>query len=165
MKVCKSCGVEKPIDSFYKNKLMPSGYLNQCIECVKEREKRRRAVKADHLRAYEKARANDPKRVQARKEYAQTEQGKIARQRASKAYQERYPMKYAAKVITRNAIRDGKLIRAESCSECGSKEKVEGHHDDYSKPLEVRWLCEKCHKAWHKYNEPVYLGKLTESFR
>lgn len=158
MKVCKSCGVEKPIDSFYKNKLMPSGYLNQCIECVKAREKKRRAVKADYLKAYDKARANDPKRVQARKEYAQTEQGKEARLRARKTYLERFPLKRAAHMIFGNAVKRGKIVRADSCSECGSKEKIEGHHDDYTKPLEVRWLCEKCHKAWHKYNEPIYLS-------
>lgn len=156
MKVCKSCGIEKPLDSFYKHKKMPSGYLNQCIDCVKAREKRRRTVKADHLKAYDKARANDPKRVQARKEYAKSEQGKAAHKRACKAYQERYPIKKAAHILLGNAVKNGKILRAEFCSECGSTEKIEGHHDDYTKPLDVRWLCEKCHKEWHKHNEPIY---------
>jgi transposase-like protein len=65
-------------------------------------------------------------------------------------------MKYAAHVIVRNAIRNGKFTQANNCSVCDSTEKIEGHHDDYTKPLEVRWLCEKCHKEWHRHNKPIY---------
>lgn len=37
------------------------------------------------------------------------------------------------------------------CEICG--EKAEAHHDDYNKPLEVRWLCFKHHREWHKTHE------------
>ena len=45
------------------------------------------------------------------------------------------------------AIRSGKLTR-QPCEECGA-EKAEGHHDDYAKPLEVRWLCRSHHRQHH----------------
>lgn len=45
------------------------------------------------------------------------------------------------------AIMSGKLTR-QPCEECGA-EKAEGHHDDYAKPLEVRWLCRSHHRQWH----------------
>jgi hypothetical protein len=46
------------------------------------------------------------------------------------------------------AIKTGKLIR-QPCEQCG-KPKSEAHHDDYSKPLDVRWLCRPCHGAVHR---------------
>lgn len=46
------------------------------------------------------------------------------------------------------AIKDGTLIR-KPCEVCGD-EKVDGHHDDYSKPLDVRWLCRKHHILEHR---------------
>lgn len=44
-------------------------------------------------------------------------------------------------------IRRGKLI-PEPCEVCQA-DKVEAHHDDYDKPLSVRWLCRPCHLAHH----------------
>lgn len=52
------------------------------------------------------------------------------------------------------AIRCGKLTR-KPCENCGEV-KSEAHHDNYNKPLEVRWLCRKCHADWHKNNKPIY---------
>lgn len=53
-------------------------------------------------------------------------------------------------------LRDKKLERR-PCEECGAK--AEAHHDDYDKPLDVRWLCFKHHRAHHKvtYENPDLL--------
>jgi len=45
------------------------------------------------------------------------------------------------------ALRDGSLVR-QPCEVCGTKE-VHGHHSDYSKPLDVIWLCSKHHGEEH----------------
>lgn len=54
-----------------------------------------------------------------------------------------------------NAIHNGRMTK-QPCEVCGA-EPAEAHHDDYNKPLEVRWLCDKHHKEWHKYNKPKYI--------
>ncbi len=48
------------------------------------------------------------------------------------------------------AIRMGKIIAGTKCEKCGSVKKIEGHHADYSKPLDLQWLCKKCHVWIHK---------------
>src|SRR5882724_9249490 len=50
-----------------------------------------------------------------------------------------------AHMAVRYAIRCGRLIRPEACARCGKKCQPEASHDDYSKPLEVEWLCRRCH--------------------
>jgi ribosomal protein S27AE len=48
------------------------------------------------------------------------------------------------------ATKRGELTRPDTCEQCGRTGVViHGHHDDYSKPLEVRWLCPQCHRAHH----------------
>ena len=55
-----------------------------------------------------------------------------------------------ARSIWNHYVRDKHIIR-QPCEICG--EKAEAHHDDYNKPLEVRWLCFKHHREWHKIHE------------
>ena len=53
------------------------------------------------------------------------------------------------------AIKLGLIVKPENCSECGVKTKLEGHHEDYKKPLDVVWLCKLCHQQRHrKYEIP-----------
>jgi hypothetical protein len=58
-----------------------------------------------------------------------------------------YEARRRAIATVNNAIRAGKLVR-EACENCGDYP-THGHHDDYSRPLDVRWLCPPCHAAQH----------------
>lgn len=69
---------------------------------------------------------------------------------AVKRNREKYPEKYKARNLLNSAVRDGRVIKPGACESCGAKEHIHGHHDDYSKPLDVKWLCAACHKARHK---------------
>lgn len=61
------------------------------------------------------------------------------------------------------ALRVGALVRPDRCESCGARpelmadgrSRIQAHHCDYNKPLEVMWLCQKCHHAWHKGNSPL----------
>ena len=57
--------------------------------------------------------------------------------------------KKAARDISYRAIKSGKLIKPDICPKCGSSIDIEHHHEDYSKPLDVVWLCIKCHAVLH----------------
>lgn len=62
-------------------------------------------------------------------------------------------VKIRAREAVQNALRYGKMAR-QPCEVCGA-EKTHGHHDDYLKPLEVRWLCHSCHAAEHRDHQVV----------
>lgn len=116
-------------------------------------------------RRYDKARANNPKRVKAREEYAKTDAGIESTKRAkakwaannkekvyeiTKNYREKNPNKYRAHGKVAYAIKIGDLT-CKPCEICGVSP-ASAHHDDYSKALDVRWLCAAHHNQWHAKN-------------
>lgn len=61
-----------------------------------------------------------------------------------------------ARSLVSSALRRG-ILKKQPCEVCG-KRVVDAHHDDYTKPLEVRWLCRTCHLQWHQHNEAKGFG-------
>lgn len=57
--------------------------------------------------------------------------------------------KNAHKAVYRG-LQKGILVRSNKCVLCFSEEKTEAHHPNYDKPLEVVWLCRKCHGRLHR---------------
>jgi len=49
----------------------------------------------------------------------------------------------------RSAVRRGQLVR-QPCERCQTSIFVDAHHDDYGKPLDVRWLCRIHHRERHR---------------
>ena len=69
-------------------------------------------------------------------------------------YKENNPQKLQARNFIGNGLRDGKINRPDTCSECGKECIPDAHHPDYSFQEIVVWLCRKCHMAEHrKQNE------------
>ena len=140
MKTCFKCGIEKPISDFYKHKQMADGHLNKCKVCAKSDVTCNRKTNIDYFREYDRGRGN-----RQDKEYVRN-------------YRERYPKKYKAHCLVNNYLRDGRIGKSD-CEVCRGTESV-AHHDDYSKPLEVRWLCHAHHSQWHSENGEGLNGSL-----
>lgn len=146
-KACLGCGQHKPLSEFYTHARMADGHLNKCKDCVKKRIYQHRADNIEEVRAYDRKRGDQPDRLAAHRAYAQTERGKERLAAGNKAWIDRNQEKRQCHITFGNALRDGK-IQPQPCEECGAE--AEAHHEDYSKPLEVQWLCMEHHKALHK---------------
>ena len=108
---------------FSRHKMCQDGIRPYCRACA---------------RAYQKA-------------HGQSEAGKVCNKRAMDNYIQRHPERIKAREAVSNAIRYGKMIKPTDCSHCEQpNDKIEAHHPDYSKPLEVVWLCRSCHHNEHK---------------
>lgn len=65
-----------------------------------------------------------------------------------------------ARAAVNNAVRDGRLARAGTCARCARPGRLEAHHPDYDKPLDVVWLCPPHHR--HAHLKPESLVRLYE---
>lgn len=133
LKQCFKCKFIKPLSEFYKHPQMADGHLNKCKECAKLDSTNHRNDNIEKVRDYDRKRGS-----RHDKDYCQK-------------YRARYPNKYKAHTLTGNAIRDMRLFK-EPCEVCGAEKDVHAHHDDYLKPLNVRWLCSPHHSQWHRDN-------------
>lgn len=126
-KICFKCKQEKPLGEFYKHPRMADGRLNKCKAC------NRRDVAENRLKRIEYYREYDRKR------------GARSGFNVSKD-----PTKMRARSKAIRAIRSGKIPRPERCAACAERTRLHAHHDDYTKPLEVIFLCPVCHKERHR---------------
>lgn len=135
-KQCMKCGIIKPLSEFYSHKYTADGHLNKCKMCTKSDVHKNYKMKAIYYREYDKERFQN--NFSRREAHAQR----------IKTYYLEHPLIRKAHYMVHNALRGGKLIK-QPCEICGSNEHIEAHHEDYSKPLDVIWLCSVHHKWVH----------------
>ena len=134
-KKCFKCQAVKPIEEFYKHPKMADGHLNKCKGCCKHDVKTHRDENLDRIRAYYRARAKTDSRIKHAVE-------------VTRAWRQQDKRRHAAHSAVARAIKSGALVR-QPCESCSNPKSV-AHHDDYEKPLDVRWLCQACHTQHHK---------------
>ena len=133
-KACFKCLETLPLTAFYKHAHMADGRLNKCIECTKKDVQLHRLKNIEKIRFYDRARAkNKERRLQA--------SAILKRWRQSDKR-----IGVAHNAVAR-ALKNGQLEK-KGCEVCGN-EKSHAHHDDYNKPLSIKWLCAAHHKARH----------------
>jgi hypothetical protein len=126
-KLCTDCGLVKPQSEFYES-------IAVCKPCWRARVRQRRLTDPK-VQEYDRERAKLPRRREMAKAI-------------SKRWRKKYPDGYRAHCVANNAIRDGKLQR-QPCQVCGTFENVHKHHRNYTRPLDVTFLCAKCHHRLH----------------
>ena len=138
MKTCTCCGQQKLTTEFQRRAASKDGLTSSCKKCLHARD----------LARYEKEKH---RRIERHREYMQTDAGKTAHAKATKAYREKHAIRRAAHVIFGNAFRRGKISKL-PCFICGSD--AEAHHPDYDRPLDVVWLCKQHHREVHAMTKP-----------
>ena len=117
-KRCFKCGEVKPLSEFYVHAQMKDGHINKCIECTKAERKQHEA-----------------------KEPAAIYQTRL------KTFSKR-PTKRNGYKLIEAALKAKVITRPHNCTICNkpdTESRIEAHHYDYTKPLEVTWLCPECH--------------------
>ena len=162
MKTCTKCGIEKPLDEFYKHKGRKDGHASRCKDCCKEYEhspqglaRRKKWYYSEKGQTTEKIyRQNqDPKISRAyTQKYRNTKHGKKRSEEYTEKYRTENSEKYRAGVAVMHAVQSGKLVKPSACEQCGKEHYyINGHHTSYEKKhwLDVIWLCPSCHKIIH----------------
>lgn len=149
---CKGCGLEKDPSLFYTSN------KSKCKECVKLAVSQNREENKEYYMQYDRNRPNQVERNQrnierVNKGYSEDPEFRQKIQDTKKAWADRNQDKRRAQYTCKNAVRDGKLVKSESCEHCGTSEKqIQGHHWSYLPEhwLDVIWLCTSCHGKEHK---------------
>ena len=137
MKECTRCKTTKRVSEFYWRPDWNDCY-SWCKSCSREYS---RKYRDDPVR---ESRQREVDREYQRKKRKENPEWKLA---DTLAYMKKYPEKTNARRKVAYAVKLGKLQK-EPCRDCG-KEYVHAHHPDYSKPLDVIWLCAVHHKLEH----------------
>lgn len=146
MKSCTKCKISKTGKDFSKDRTRPDGLQYTCKKCKSDHAISTRKLFPLKTRDYGKnyyAKWNklNPEKVSRY-------QKKFGKQRWVKE-----PEKMFARQQLQQAIRNKTLYRRNSCEICLNGP-THGHHEDYRKPLDVIWLCARCHSKLHlQYKE------------
>jgi len=124
-KRCSCCKEAKLLSDFYKNAAQRDGHYSYCKSCWRVKVSQ---WHEDNPEAYERILAKRSRKP-----------------RASTSWGRRNPEKKRAQWAVFYAVKTGRLIKPDECSRCGRTGRIEGHHFDYSRPLDVEWLCTRCH--------------------
>lgn len=127
----------------------PSALGYCCLACFREINRAYRKNNTERVRRFARERIRRWRETHTpikRVESATTKAK--AKERARKLYKE-HPQRVLARLAVQRAVKSGRLVR-QPCEKCGA-EKTQAHHDDYSKPLDVRWLCARDHVREHKW--------------
>jgi len=129
-KTCFKCSRCLPLDEFYAHPMMGDKHLGKCKVCTRKDVQEHRAANRERWRRWDNARYRS---------------GKVPPKAPDHIRK--------ARVALHNAVARGKVTKPNKCQDCGEEfpsRRIQGHHYDYTKPMEVDWLCSICHGKRHR---------------
>lgn len=156
MKTCVKCKLTLQLDKFYKKIGNRDGVQNWCKTCDNKRHKKWRRNNPERTREMSKEqRERNPEKMRAFvREYARKHPE--VRRKAVEKWSKFNKHKISAQRKLQYAVKVGKIKR----KVCFCGKKAQAHHEDYTKPLDVMWLCNLHHKARH-----MELDKLCKNIK
>ena len=146
-KRCTGCQAVKSADHFHRRKARGRVYLRaRCKPCENAYNRAHRPTAASGLYRTEEYRAHNRQKMSRYLRGA----GRLAAAERQREHVRAHPDRVKAWKAVERALRTGRLTRADRCS-CGRDSRVYGHHDDYTRPLDVLWVCGACHKVQHQW--------------
>lgn len=134
METCSTCKENKLSNDFYKR--ADGTLFKKCKDCTREKAKQYRDNNPDKLKE-ERERNKDNYNA--------------AKRKWDRGNKDRVKTANTASKSLHYALKTEKVTKGEKCEFCGVEDKpLDGAHYDYSKPLEVKWLCKSCHVRWDK---------------
>lgn len=139
MKICSKCGIEKDETDFWKRNNRKSGVNSECKECAKKRRTENYRTKNEEFRKKRKIYylANREKFIKIQTEY-------------SRRKLENKDPKILARRKVNDSLKRKKIEKHENCQICGIMNKLQAHHCDYNKKLDIIWVCLECHLMIHE---------------
>lgn len=137
MKICTKCGVEKEELYFYKCKAQKSGLKPSCKSC-----------EAEYYRKYKQE--NPGVVEETKRRWVRNNRSRALEVQRNRRKRDAHKVK--ARSCVNHAVRDGRLLKPDSCSNCGKACNPEAHHHSYDEShwLDVAWYCTPCHVAEHE---------------
>lgn len=166
-RICTICKIEKSYDCFYKSKKGKNGHAEQCKLCrlAKDREYYKNNPEICLAKHQRWAKRNPKSILKNQRAYYHRNKERILEKlresrkgngyQHTKAYRKRNREKIECHNFVRLAVKFGHLKRPDFCEKCKNNCKPHAHHNDYTKPLDVVWLCRKCHAEEHRTSLPA----------
>lgn len=137
-KKCSKCEKIQPITEFYPHEQCRDKHTNICKSCEQIRHREYYLKNKAKVALINKNwRINNPEKHR-KSSFESIKKWKKHNVEAAKAHQ----------LVNNHILRKKNLVPI-NCEKCGDVTKLQAHHEDYSKPFDIMWLCKKCHLKKH----------------
>lgn len=139
MKRCSTCEQSFDHSNFYTDTRRTDQLKSQCKKC--------HCLTTQLSRDPARHRDNNRRWMRESKYYSRPE---VREREMLRSRVKNKSVEAKARALANRAIDLGFLVRPTDCPRCGNRAKIHAHHVDYSRPLDVLWLCVECHGKEHR---------------